>query len=324
MKLTRMAALAATFAAAITGSALAEYPERPITMIIAWSPGGGTDAVGRVLATEMEKVLGTPITVVNRTGGAGVIGHTEMVHAKPDGYTIGLASIEVSTYYWSGTAQFTAKDVTPLGLVNFDAASVNVPENSPWKNLREALDAIAKEPAGTFKLTGMAPGAGYHLAFSGLLHAEGIDPNKLVVVPTQGAAQGFQELAAGGADVQPSSLPEAKAMIDAGKVRSLAVLAPERLPAFPDVPTVKEAVGIDVVGGAWRGMVAPKGLPEDIAAKLEAAVATAWKSEPFLKFMTERGFGLDYMNASDFGVFLLSQHEQNGATMELLGLKHRN
>lgn len=324
MTMTRMLALAAAFATTMAGTALAEYPERPIKMIIAWSPGGGTDAVGRVLATEMEKVLGTPITVVNRTGGAGIVGHTEMVNARPDGYTIGLASIELSTYYWSGTAPFTAKDVTPIALVNFDPSSFNVPANSPWTDLRVALDAIKQAPAGTYKLTGMAPGAGYHLAFSGLLHADGIDPNKLVVIPTQGAAQGFQELAAGGADVQPSSLPEAQAMIDAGKVKSLAVLSEERLPAFPDVPTAKEAVGIDAVGGAWRGIVAPKGLPDDIAAKLEADVDTAWKSEAFQSFMTERGFGMEYMNAKDFGAFLAAQHDSNGETMGLLGLKHRD
>lgn len=323
MTLTRLTAIATIFAALTTGAALAEYPERPITMIVPWSAGGGTDAVARALAAEMEKDLGAPINVVNRTGGAGVIGHTEIVNARPDGYTIGLATIELSTYYWSGTAQFTAADVTPVALVNFDASSVNVPTDSPWADLRAAIDAIGAEPAGTYKLTGMAPGAGYHLAFSGLLDREGVDPNKLIVIPTQGAAPGFQELAAGGADVQPSSLPEARPMMDAGKVRSLAVLAAERLPTFPDVPTVKEAIGVDWVGGAWRGVVGPKALPEDIAARLEAAAGTAWRSEAFQSFMTERGFGMEYKNAADFGAFLIAQQDSNGKTMELLGLNHR-
>ena len=224
-----MAAIAAVLSVFSAAAAVADYPERPITMIVAWSAGGGTDAVARALAARMEKELDVPITVVNRTGGAGVIGHTELVNARPDGYTIGLASIELSTYYWSGTAQFTAKDVTPIGLVNFDPSAVNVPMNSEWTDLRAVLDGIEAAPAGTYKLTGMAPGAGYHIAFSGLLAEEGIDPNKLIVIPTQGSQQGFQELAAGGADVQPSSLPEAKPMMDAGRVKSLAVLSRERL-----------------------------------------------------------------------------------------------
>jgi tripartite-type tricarboxylate transporter receptor subunit TctC len=130
-----------------------------------------------------------------------------------------LATAELSTYYWSGTAPFTTGDVAPLGLVNLDASAFNVSASSEWADLRAALDAIAAAPAGTYKLSGMAPGAGYHLAFSGLLNAEGIDPLKVVVVPSQGAAPGFQELAAGGVQIVPSSLPEAKSMIDAGQVK---------------------------------------------------------------------------------------------------------
>ena len=324
MNLTKITALAAAFAAISAGSALAEYPERPITMIVPWSAGGGTDAVARAIAAGMEKELGAPVSVVNRTGGAGVLGHTEIVNGKPDGYTIGLATIELSTYYWSGTAPFVATDVTPIGLVNFDPSSFNVPADSEWTDLRGAIDAIGEAPQGTYKLTGMAPGAGYHLALSGLLHAEGVDPNKLIVIPTQGAAPGFQELAAGGADLQPSSLPEAKPMMDAGEVKSLAVLSTERLPAFPDVPTVKEAIGRDWSGGAWRGVVTPKDIPDDIAAKLEAALDKAWHSDEFQKFMTERGFGVQYMNAADFGAFLAEQHESNGETMTLLGLNRKN
>ena len=324
MKLSKTAAVATVLSVFFATAAVADYPERPITMLVAWSAGGGTDAVARALAAQMEKELDVPITVVNRTGGAGVIGHTAMVNARPDGYTIGLASLELSTYYWSGTAEFTGKDVTPIGLVNLDASAVNVPMNSEWTDLRAALDAIKSAPAGTYKLTGMGPGAGYHIAFSGLLAEEGIDPSKVVVVPTQGAQPGFQELAAGGAHVQPSSLPEAKAMMDAGRVKALAVLSAKRLPNFPDVPTVKEAIGVDWIGGTWRGIVAPKKLPEDIAAKLDVAVHTAWHSEEFQGFMTERGFGMQYMNTGDFAAFLASQHESNGKTMALLGLNRRN
>ncbi|WP_281985380.1 tripartite tricarboxylate transporter substrate binding protein [Thalassorhabdomicrobium marinisediminis] len=322
MKLTKISVLAAAFAA-FAGPALADYPERPLTLLVAWSAGGGTDAVARALAAGIEKELGQPVNVVNRTGGAGVVGHTEMVNARPDGYTIGLASAELSTYYWSGTAPFTAMDVTPIALVNLDASSFNVSADSEWDDLRAALDAIKEAPAGTYKLSGMAPGAGYHLAFSALLNAEGIDPGKVTVVPSQGAAPGFQELAAGGVEIIPSSLPEAKPMMDAGEVKSLAVLAAERLPTFPDVPTVKEAIGRDWVGGTWRGIVAPAGIPGEVAEKLEAAVDAAWHSDEFQNFMNERGYGMMYLDSDEFGTFLAEQHESNGAVMELLGLRQR-
>ncbi|WP_108662472.1 tripartite tricarboxylate transporter substrate binding protein [Acuticoccus kandeliae] len=324
MHTTKMMALASALVGLAAGPALADYPERPITMLVSWAPGGGTDAVARALAAQLEKELGTPVNVVNRTGGAGVVGHTQMVNSRPDGYTIGLASAELTTYYWSGTAQFTGNDVTPIALVNLDASAFNVGADSEWADLQAALDAIAEAPAGTYKLSGMAPGAGYHLAFSGLLNSEGIDPNKVTVVPSQGAAPGFQELASGGVEIVPSSLPEAKAMIDAGKVKTLAVLSDDRLPAFPDVPTVNEAIGKDFSGGTWRGIVAPAGLPDDITATLVEAVEKAWNSEEFQSFMSERGFGIKYLGGEEFGAYLAQQHESNGEVMGLLGLRHRD
>lgn len=324
MKPTGTTALAALFAALSAAAALADYPERPIAMIVPWSAGGAADTVARALANEMETALGAPVEVVNRTGGAGLAGHAEIVGAQPDGYTIGLATVELSTYYWSGEAQFTAMDVTPIALVSFDPSSFNVPAQSDWTDLRAAIDAIDAAPAGTYKTTGTAPEAGYRLAFSGLLHLEGVDPNKLAATPTHDSAPGFQELASGAAHVQPSSLPEAKPSIDAGKVRSLAVLAPERLPAFPDVPTVKEAIGLDWVGGAWRGVIGPVGLPKDIAGKLRDATDRAWRSESFQRVMTRRGYGLAFKNGKAFGAFLIAQHEHNGEAMRLLGLKRRN
>lgn len=324
MKTLKIAAAMATMLTALPGVALADYPERPVTMLVSWAAGGGTDAVARALAAQIEAELGQPVNVVNRTGGAGVVGHTEMVNARADGYTIGLASAELSTYYWSGTAQFTAKDVTPIALVNLDASAFNVGANSEWADLRAALDAIAAAPAGTYKLSGMAPGAAYHLAFAGLLNAEGIDPNNVTVVPSQGAAPGFQELAAGGVQIVPSSLPEAKAMIDAGQVKTLAVLSDERLGAFPDVPTVKEAIGRDWAGGTWRGIVAPAGIPDEARDRLQKAVEAAWNSDAFQSFMKERGFGVTWRAGDDFGAFLAQQHEQNGEIMGLLGLRHRD
>jgi len=324
MKIIKTVALAAAFLAGVATSALAKYPERPITLIVPWAAGGGTDAVARALAAQMEKKLGTPVNVVNRTGGAGVIGHTEIVNARPDGYTIGLATAELGTYYWSATAPFTYEQVTPIALVNLDASAFNVAANSKWTDLRAALDDIKAAPKGTYKLSGMGPGAGYHLALSGLLHSEGIDPSKVTVVPSQGAAPGFQELASGGVQLVPSSLPEAKSMIDAGQVKTLAVLADKRLNAFPAVPTVEEAIGKPWVGGTWRGIVGPKGLPQDVASTLEGTVKKAWDSKEYQQFMADRGFGVIYRNSADFSMFLAEQHKGNGEIMKLLGLRQRN
>ena len=301
----------------------AAWPERPITLIVPWAAGGGTDAVARMLAAGLEKELGKPVNVVNRTGGGGVVGHTDIVNAKPDGYTIGLATAEITTYYWSNTAPFTYEQITPIALVNFDASAFNVSASSSWKDLKSALEDIRKQPVGHYKLSGMAAGAAYHLAFAGLLKLEGINPKSVTVVPSQGAAPGFQELASGGVQIVPSSLPEGKSMIDAGRVKSLAVLAKDKISAFPNVPTVKEAIGKDYSGGTWRGIAAPAGLPADVTERLTAAVEKVATGPEYKNFLNERGFGYAFDKGEAFRTFLAQQHKSNGDVMGDLGLKLR-
>ncbi|MFC5423127.1 tripartite tricarboxylate transporter substrate binding protein [Bosea eneae] len=321
MKLAKI--LLAAALAAVSLPAFAAWPERPITLVVPWAAGGGTDAVARILAAGLEKELGKPVNVVNRTGGGGVVGHTEIVNAKPDGYTIGLATAEVTTFYWSNTAPFTYEKLTPIALVNFDSAAFNVAANSPWADLRAALDDIKKQPAGKYKLSGMGAGAAYHLAFAGLLQLEGIDPKAVVVVPSQGAAPGFQELASGGVQIVPSSLPEGKAMFDAGRVKSLAVMSKEKIGAFPSVPTVKDAIGKDYEGGTWRGLAAPAGLPADVTARLVEVTEKVATSEAYKSFLAERGFGYAFAKGTTFGTFLATQHKNNGEIMGALGLRLR-
>jgi tripartite-type tricarboxylate transporter receptor subunit TctC len=318
-----MLRLIAALALVWPAAASAQWPERPVTLLVPWAAGGGTDAIARMLASGLEKELGQPFPVVNRPGAGGIIGHTEMVNAAPDGYTIGLATAEITTYWWAGTAEITYEDLTPLALVNFDAGAFNVAAASPWTDLPQALDAIREAAPGTYKLSGMPAGAAYHLAFGGLLQANGIDPTAVAVIPSQGAAPGFQELAAGGVDIVPSSLPEAQAMLESGRVKALAVMAEERLQAFPDVPTVAEALGEPWVGGTWRGLAAPKGLPDAITAELADAIETVHGSPEFREFMAARGFGVTWAKGPAFGSFMAEQHEQNGTVMQALGLAHR-
>ncbi|WP_292895617.1 Bug family tripartite tricarboxylate transporter substrate binding protein [Nitratireductor sp.] len=310
--------LAATVAFA--GPAFAEYPERPITLVVPWSAGGGTDAVGRMLAKGLQDVLGTPVNVVNRTGAGGIVGHTAMIDADPDGYTLGLATAELTTYAAIGTSEASPADVTPIALVNFDASAFNVRADSEWEDAGQALEAIKANP-GKFKASGFPVGAAYHLAFAGFLNDNGVDPTALTVVPSQGAAPGFQELVSGGVAVVPSSLPEAASMRDAGLVKTLAVLADERLASYPDVPTAKEAVGTASVGGTWRGVVGPKGLDADIAGKVEAALDKVYQSAEFQEFMSSRGFGVRWLPADEFGTFMENASKSNAEVIEKLGLK---
>ncbi|WP_417248578.1 Bug family tripartite tricarboxylate transporter substrate binding protein [Celeribacter sp.] len=314
-------ALASTVAALaiMAGPAFADYPERPITLIVPWSAGGGTDAVGRMIAEGLSGELGTPVNVVNRTGAGGIVGHTAMIEADPDGYTIGLATAEITTYAAIGTSEISADDMTAIGLVNFDASAFNVRADSEWGDAKEALADIAANP-GEYKASGFPVGAAYHLAFASFLNQNGVDPTNIVVVPSQGAAPGFQELVAGGVSIVPSSLPEAASMRDAGLVKTLAVLSAERLDAYPDVPTAEEAVGTASVGGTWRGVVGPKGLDGEITVTLEEALSNVYQSEEFQDFMANRGFGVSWLGAEDFAAFMTEATANNADVIGKLGL----
>lgn len=314
--------LSAAFASALMMGAmpaLADYPERPITLLVPWSAGGGTDAVGRMIATGLQDALGQPVNVVNRTGAGGIVGHSAMVEADPDGYTIGLATAEITTYGAIGTSEIGSADLTPIGLMNFDAAAFNISAKSEWKTVDQALKAIAAEP-GKYKASGFPVGAAYHLAFANFLNVNGVDPTAVTVVPSQGAAPGFQELVAGGVAIVPSSLPEAASMRDANLVTTLAVLSAERLEAYPDVPTAEEATGKPAVGGTWRGIVGPKGMEADTVAKIESALEGVYNSEAYQDFMKNRGFGMRWLPSGEFGSFMTEATENNAAVISKLGL----
>ena len=148
----------------------------------------------------------------------------------------------------------------------------------------------------------------------------GLAANHVAWVPSNGAAPAMQDLAAGGLDIVTCSVPEARAIIEAGKARALAVMAPKRNAAFPDVPTLKEGLGVDYSVGAWRGIAAPKGLPPEIATKLTAALKKAYDSKEFQEFMANRGFGVVWGDAAQFAKFMDDGNNKMGDAMKAAGL----
>jgi tripartite-type tricarboxylate transporter receptor subunit TctC len=295
------------------------YPARPITLIVPWGAGGGTDATARIIGSLLEKDLGQPVTVVNRTGGSGVVGHAAIASAQPDGYTIGLATVEIGMMHWQGLTELTSASYTPIGLVNADPAGVQVRADSPYKTVNELLAAIKANP-GKFKASGTGQGGIWHLAIAGLLRDQKIDPAALPWVPSNGAAPGLQDMVAGGIEVAPVSLPEARSLIDAGKVKSLAIMNDKPSALYPNVPTLKAATGSDWTMAAWRGIVAPKGLPAPVRDKLAEAVRKVAASKEYNEFMASRGFGVIYAGPDDFAKFMAKSNTELGATMKAVGL----
>jgi tripartite-type tricarboxylate transporter receptor subunit TctC len=297
------------------------YPNRPVTLVCPWGAGGGTDATARIVAAILEKNLGQPFNVVNRTGGSGVVGHSAIATAAPDGYTLGMVTVEITMMHHQGLTELKPTSYTPLALMNVDPPGVQVNAGSPYKNVKALADAIKAAPAGKFKASGTGQGGIWHLALIGWLQAMGLPANHVAWVPSNGAAPAMQDLAAGGIDIVTCSVPEAKAMIDAGKAVSLAVMAPQRNPAFKDVPTLNEALGINYSVGAWRGIAGPKGLPADVAAKLTAELKKAYDSAEFQDFMRNRGFGTTWADPAAFAKFMDDGDKAMGTAMTAAGLK---
>ena len=306
-------------ALSVTASAFAQYPNRPLTLIVPWGAGGGTDAVARFIASLMEKDLGQPVNVVNRTGGSGVVGHSAIASAAPDGYTIGMITVEITMMHHQKLTELDPTSYTPIALVNLDPAGFQVRADSPYKSMGDVLAAVKANP-GKFKASGTGQGGIWHLALAGMLSDAKVDPASVPWVPSNGAAPGLQDLAAGGVEFVPCSLPEARALIEAGKVRSLAVMDDRRAALFPNVPTLKEATGSTWTTGAWRGIAAPKGLPKDLQAKLEASVKKAFDSKDYKDFMTQRGFGTLWGNSDEFARFMAKGDTDMKAVMTAVGI----
>lgn len=303
------------------GSARAQaWPSRPVTIVCPWGAGGGTDATARIVAAILEKELKQPFNVVNRTGGSGVVGHSAIATAAPDGYTIGMITVEITMMHWQGLTELKPDSYTPLALMNEDPPGVQVSSSSPYKTVKELADAIKAAPAGKLKASGTGQGGIWHLALVGWLTAMGLKPDHVAWVPSNGAAPAMQDLAAEGLDIVTCSVPEARAIIEAGKARSLAVMAAERNPAFKDVPTLKEALGIDYTVGAWRGIAGPKGLPADVASAMTAGLKKASDSAEFREFMGNRGFGIKWADGAGFAKFMDEGNKKMGVAMKAAGL----
>lgn len=319
-----LAAAGAVGTLAAPAIAQGKYPARPVQLICPWGAGGGTDATARIVAALLEKDLGQPFNVVNRTGGSGVVGHSAIATAAPDGYTIGMVTVEITMMHHQGLTDLKPSSYTPLALMNIDPPGVQVNATSPYKDVKALADAIKAAPAGKFKASGTGQGGIWHLALVGWLQAMGLKADHVAWVPSNGAAPAMQDLAAGGIDIVTCSVPEAKSMIDAGKAKSLAIMAPERNPMFKDIPTLNESLGIKYSVGAWRGLCGPKGMPADTASALTAALKKAYDSKEYQDFMASRGFGVTWRDGKGYAEFMEEGDKAMASAMEAAGLAKKS
>lgn len=318
-KIAYTLAAVAALVAGMASDLRAEYPERPIQFVVPWGAGGGTDAVARILASVMQEELGQPVNVVNRTGGSGVVGHSAISNAAPDGYTIGLGTVEITMMHWQGLTDLTYKDYDILAVVNQDAAGVMVPANGDYQSIEDLSAAIRNAEPGAISASGTGQGGIWHVAMVGWAMALGGGADQVKWVPSEGSASAITEMVAGSLDFVTASLPEGSSMIDAKRIIPLATMGEQRDPAYPDIPTLKET-GIDWSLMAWRGVLAPKGLPQDVRDRLYAAVETAFRSNEYQTFMQERGLGAVWLGSDEAKAFIAASDVAFGDILSAAGL----
>lgn len=295
-----------------------DYPSGPVQMIVPWAAGGGTDSVARFIASELATALDTNVNVVNRTGGSGVVGHSAIAQARPDGKTLGLATVELTMMHHQGLTELTYEDVTPIAQVNNDPAGITVRDDAEWESAEELIAAAAENP-GDITASGTGRGGIWHLAIAGALLEAGEDPTAVQWVPSEGAAPALQELVAGGIDVSTASLVENRTMIAAGRAKVIGVMAEERDPKFPDVPTLQEQ-GVDFTMSAWRGVVGPEGMEPEVVEELACHLDEIVHGSAYEEFMSEAGFGVEWRGPEEFASFMAEEDTSKGEIMEAAGL----
>ena len=303
-----------------TVASAAEYPSKGIYVICPWGAGGGTDACLRAFCEALSKQLGVTLTVDNRTGGGGIIGHQAIADADPDGYTMGMITFELSTYKHLGTSQITYEDYDPLCRVNTDAAAITV--NAEWakangiSDLASFIDYCKAHP-GEVQMGGSSNASVWHIAGGYLMNAAGIELQ--MITYQEGAATAVQNAASGFIQGVTVSLAEARSFIESGHLVCLGVMDTQRNALFPDVPTCQDQ-GYDITYFTQRGMAIPKGVADDVKAKLVAACEAAIADPDFVEFMNNNGQAISYLNAEDYTAFLAQSLTDVGEAMAVLGL----
>lgn len=304
-------------ASLFSATAMAAYPEKPITIIVPWGAGGNTDTIARLVAKGLQDELKVNVNVVNRTGGSGVVGHNAIKTAKADGYTLGVVTVEVALMHHQKMTDLNYKDYTPIVRLGVVPGGVQVAKNSPYQNINELLTAIKDNP-GKLKASGSGLNSIWHLNLLGILKSAGLPEDSVKFVPSQGASAAQQELVAGGIDFVTSSPGEAQSMVDAGMVKHLAITTPAKSELYKDIPVFQDATPYKWQLNGWNVLTAPQGLPDDVKAALEKAMEKVYATGELQKFANKQGFEASALYGADLQKFMSDEDKKFG---ELLSTK---
>jgi tripartite-type tricarboxylate transporter receptor subunit TctC len=284
------------------------YPNKPITVIVPFSIGGGTDLIARELEKHALKYFGQPLVIINRPGGGGTIGWNELADSTPDGYVIGITGIEILLHpLYSQTKYHYPSALEPIGQISSTPIVLAVLDDQPWKTLSELL-TYAKDHPGVLKFAHGGLGSNPHIVGEMLGKAANVNIKQ---VPFRGAADGTAALLGNHVHFIITNPAVLKEHIKSSNIRVLAVSSSQRLsdPLLRSIPTFREQ-GFDIVSTPWFGIGAPKNLPPDIKDKLETGFKKIINDPEFKKDLETIGFPVDYLDSQEFSQKWQSENQK--------------
>jgi tripartite-type tricarboxylate transporter receptor subunit TctC len=294
--------------------ALAQFPERPIELVIPFDAGGGADIEGRLLAEEMSKVLGVPVVPVNKPGAGGAVAYAYVRNAAPDGYTIAWSSSSILTMTNLGNVDFAYDALAHIGRVEFQPMVFAVSASSRWSDFESFARDCAAAPSG-LRVSNSGTGSATHVGALALMSAAGCEVVHLPV----GTRRRNATVLSGEADAMVGPLTEAVSLARAGRLRLLATMSVERNAVIPDVPTAAE-LGFDARLDLFRGVSVPIGTPGNVTALLADAMTRAAGSAAFADLAREVGFTVDPLPAEAFAALLRVEDAKVRAVIRDAGL----
>ena len=318
---TFAATLLATLAAGFAGSAgAASWPERPITLIVPFPAGGGTDTFARPLAQQLTTQLGQTVVIDNKGGAGGTVGAGVAAKARPDGYTffMGGAHHALAPSLYKNLSYDIQKDFVPVALVAQPPQVIVInPGKLPVKTVQELIAYVKKRP-GEINFGTAGKGSTHHLAGELFAMQTGI---KLVDVPYQGAGPMLSALIGGQVDLAFDGLGSSAGHIRSGTIKPLAVAAAERSPSLPDVPTAAEAGVPNYVVSTWYSIWAPAGKPQEAVDKMSAEITKALNAPKIKETWTSNGSAVPTLTGPAFGKFVDSEVERWAKVVKDSGVK---
>jgi tripartite-type tricarboxylate transporter receptor subunit TctC len=298
-----IAALAAGAAALLPGLAAAEYPDKPITMLIGFRPGGAVDTTGRLLAQALEKEFGQPVVPVTKDGGGGTVMASTLINSAPDGYTIGMGASAAYTLapQMNDKLRFRIDDFDHIATVSIPQDAIVVRKDSPWNSLADMIDD-AKKNNKTLSFTSQVSAA--TLMTMAITKKTGV---KFNIVNVKGGALGIQQVLGGHVDVTWSGSGWNQ-QVDAGTMKALASMGSRRNVDYPNLPTLKE-LGYDFEFTDTFMLSAPKGLPKPVLERLSAAVKKAMTPEFEKALLSRMKLVVDYRDPAATTAYLHRQHD---------------